>query len=231
MQGFIPLTHCFIILSNYLHRFAHQASVHWQDVIASAINQETFGGVWRAPSPLIQTHWEARLMFTLINPIVHFDILYLMCSVSSLMLWYTDNSCRCFVPRHVYGSNAASIFVSLTSRFAKLVPTWEKSTLHLWLGCHCVMHYGYSHSCLPRSRSALCLNEALALINIQLLAPSVASHVVQKPQKHVKIRPQLKTTYSSLGYYSNLVKALGKSTAPTAAAQWGELAGGGMWMS
>ena len=84
MRGFIPSAPCFIILSNYLHRFAHQASVHWQDVIASAINQETFGGVWRVPAPLIQTHWEAGLMFILINPIIHFDIL--ICDVLALQL-------------------------------------------------------------------------------------------------------------------------------------------------
>lgn len=69
-----------------------------------------------------------------------------------------------------------------------------------------------------------------ALINIQLLAPGVASSMFYKNQKHIKkkICPELNITYSSpQGYYSNLVKALGKSTAP-AAAQWGEVAGGGM---
>lgn len=88
MQGFIPSAPCFIILSNYLHRFAHQASVHWQDVIASAINQETFEGVSRAPAPLIQTQSDARLMFILINPIIHsdiviFDVLCLQLSANS----------------------------------------------------------------------------------------------------------------------------------------------------
>lgn len=236
MQGFIPLAPCFIILSNYLHRFAHQASVHWQDVIASAINQETFGGVWRVPAPLIQTHWEARLMFILINPIIHFDILIF--DVLSLQLNVLvvltqiipvtvlfDNTCT--------EPTSSSFFVSLTvSRFT-LSSLEKKSTLHLWLGCHWVMHYGYSHSCLPRSRSTLRLNETPALINIQQLAPSVASSTLYKtPPKHVKTcLEHMNTTYSSpQGYYSNLVKALGKSTAP-AAAQWGEVAGGGMWMS
>lgn len=74
----------------------------------------------------------------------------------------------------------------------------------------------------------LCLNEAPALINIQLLVLSVASSMSYKNQKHVKICLKLNTKYSSpQGYYSNLVKALGKSTVP-AAAQWGEVAGGGM---
>ncbi len=72
------------------------------------------------------------------------------------------------------------------------------------------------------------LNEAPAPINIQLLVPTVASSMLYKNQKHVKICPELNTKYSSpQGYYSNLVKALGKSTAP-AAARWGEVAGGGM---
>lgn len=74
----------------------------------------------------------------------------------------------------------------------------------------------------------MCLNEALALKNIQLLAPSVSPSTLYKNPKHVKICLELNTTYSSpQGYYSNLVKALGKSTAP-AEAQWGEVAGGGM---
>lgn len=87
MQGFVPpLTPCFIILSNYLHRFAHQTSVHWQDVIASAINQETFGGIRRDPSPLLQTPCEAILTSILTDLIIHFDISYLMCSVSNAVL-------------------------------------------------------------------------------------------------------------------------------------------------
>lgn len=189
MQRFIPLAPCFIILSNYLHRFAHQASVHWQDVIASAINQETFGGVSRAPAPLIQTHWEARLMFILIKSIIHFDILIF--DLLSLQLHVLvvvkpivpvtvlfDSKCTQAFPAYV--------FVSLIgSRFA-LSPLEKKSTLHLWLGCHWVMHYRYSQSCLPRSRSTLCLNEAPALINFQLLASSVASSMLYKNQKTCK---------------------------------------------
>lgn len=46
--------------------------------------------------------------------------------------------------------------------------------------------------------------------------------------KHVESRLQLSAThFSPQGYYSNLVKALHKSTAP-AAAQCGEVARGGM---
>lgn len=50
-----------------------------------------------------------------------------------------------------------------------------------------------------------------------------------RTKKHIKNRPELNTTYSRpQGYYSNSVKALGKSTAP-AAVQWGKaVAGGGM---
>lgn len=86
------MTPCFIILSNYLHRFAHQASVHWRDVIASAINQETFGGVSRVSAPLMQKHWEAKLMLILINLIISFDILIfdmhnLQLSVLAVLYW------------------------------------------------------------------------------------------------------------------------------------------------
>lgn len=82
--------------------------------------------------------------------------------------------------------------------------------------------------CLPRSRITLCFNKAPALINIQLLGPIVASITVCCTKKHVKSHPQPKTLYSTLqGYFSNLVKALGNPTAPTAV-QWGEDAGGEM---
>ena len=84
----------------------------------------------------------------------------------------------------------------------------------------------------PMGQGALCaLMRAPALINIHLLAPpTVTPHLCcGRTKKHVKTRLELNTAYSCpQGYYSNSVKALGKSTAP-AAEQWGEaVAGGGM---
>lgn len=227
MQGFSPLAPCFIILSNYLHRFAHQASVHWQDVIASAINQETFGGVLRASPPLIQTHWEARLMFILIksnHSFWHFDIwCQIVLVVFTLIILVTvlfDSMCTEAMP--------ASVLVSLTTRFS--ISPLEKKAL-------CICDCEASEWCITGAATVVCQGRGAHCvlmtppINTQLLALSVASSMLYKNQKHVKICPELNTTYSSpQGYYSNLVKALGKSTAP-AAAQWEEVAGGGMWMS
>lgn len=65
-------------------------------------------------------------------------------------------------------------------------------------------------------------------LNIKLLAPSVARYMWLRKKTHVGIYLELNAAYSGpQGYYSNLVKALGKSTAP-AVAQWREVAGGGM---
>lgn len=187
MQGFIPLAPCFIILSNYLHRFAHQASVHWQDVIASAINQETFGGVSRASSPLIQTHWEAGLMLTLINPITHLDILIfdvLSLRLNVLLLLTLIIPVTVFVWQPVYRSNTC-LCLRLINIHIRLVPTWGKSTLHLWLGWHWVMHYGCSHSCLPRSRSTRRLNEAPGSDKHSAAGPRCRLiYVLQKPKTY-----------------------------------------------
>lgn len=86
-----------------------------------------------------------------------------------------------------------------------------------------MMHYGYSLLSDKVKYRAHCVFNKV----FESTQPLTSSRLYQI-QKHVKFILEPDSTYSSpQGYYSNLVKALGKSTAP-AAAQWGEVAGGGM---
>lgn len=177
MQGFIPPALCFIILSNYLHRFAHQASVHSHDVIAPAINQETFWGISRASPPSIPAHREAGLMFLLI----HSDVL--MLDAPSLPLDASVAATLISLVAALFDNVCLRLCLIMPGRGSSEAPLQKENTLHMWLGYRWVMHYGCSHSCLPRSRSTLCLNDAPALVNIQLLAPSASSPMcVQKPK-------------------------------------------------
>lgn len=146
MQGFIPLTPCFIILSNYLHRFAHQASVHWQDVIASAINQETFWGRLES-SFSINTNTLRSQAYVHIDKSNHsfwhfiFDVLSLQLNVLVVLTLIIP------VWQHVYRSSAAPVFISLKSGFA-LSPL-EKKAL-------CICDWVATEWCITDTATVVC---------------------------------------------------------------------------